>query len=95
MSSSSRLSSSVRILSIGVVAFALAALQGCSPTMTASSAKDPASAFPGGLGHGRADAPTHVEPRVVSESRAVERIEARSRDSRGVGRHEYCRRCSN
>ncbi|MDB5216927.1 MAG: hypothetical protein JWO86_4854 [Myxococcaceae bacterium] len=101
MSSSSRLSTSVStsrlgsvgIFSIGVIAFALTALQGCSPTVTASSAKEPGASVPG-LGHIRPDAPTHVEPRYVSESRPADRAEARSHESRG-NRLSFCRRCSN
>jgi len=90
---SSRLGS-LGIFSIGVIAFALTTLQGCaSPMVTASSAIEPGAPVPG-LGHARADEPTHVEPRYMAASRASERVEARSQASR-VSRHDSCPRCSN
>ncbi len=91
--STSRLGS-LGIFSIGVIAFALTALQGCaSPMVTASSAKEPGASVPG-LGHIRPDAPTHVEPRYVAESRPADRSETRSHEARG-NRLYFCRRCSN
>jgi hypothetical protein len=92
--STSRLGS-VGIFSIGVIAFALTTLQGCaSPMVTASSAKEPGGPNTAVVGQIHADAPTHVEPRYVTETRVTERAEPRSRDLHG-NHHEFCRRCSN
>ena len=100
MSSSSRTVSTSRfgnvgIFSIGVIAFALTALQGCaSPMVTASSLKEPSGPNAAVVGQIRADERTHVEPRYVSESRVAERADSRGRESRG-NHHDSCRRCSN
>jgi len=86
---------SLGIFSVGVIAFALTALQGCaSPMVTASSLKEPSGPNAAVAGQIRADERTHVEPRYVSDSRVADRAEARSHDSRGT-RHDFCRRCSN
>jgi hypothetical protein len=86
---------SLGIFSVGVIAFALTALQGCaSPMVTASSLKEPSGPSTVVVGQLRPDAPTHVEPRAVSASRVAERPEPRSHESRG-SRHDSCRRCSN
>lgn len=86
---------SLGIFSIGVIAFALTALQGCaSPMVTASSLKEPSGPNTAVVGQIRADERTHVEPRYVSESRSADRVEARSRDTR-ASHHDFCRRCSN
>ena len=86
---------SLGIFSVGVIAFALTALQGCaSPMVTASSLKEPSGPSVTVVGQIRADERTHVEPRYVSEARVTERAEPRSRDSHG-SRHDVCRRCSN
>ena len=92
-SSSSRFGS-LGIFSVGVIAFALTALQGCaSPMVTASSLKEPSGPSTVVVGQLRADAPTHVDPRAASASRVADRPEPRSHESRG-NRHEFCRRCS-
>jgi len=98
-SSSPRVSTSrlgnLGIFSIGVIAFALTALQGCaSPMTTASSLKEPSGPNTAVVGQIHADERTHVEPRYVSESRIADRADARSRDGRG-SHHDFCRRCSN
>ena len=98
-SSSPRVSTSrlgnLGIFSIGVIAFALTALQGCaSPMTTASSLKEPGGPNTAVVGQLRADERTHVEPRYVSESRVADRANSRDRDSRG-SHHEFCRHCSN
>ena len=85
---------SLGIFSVGVIAFALTALQGCaSPMVTASSLKEPSGPSTVVVGQLRPDAPTHVEPRAASVSRVADRPEPRSHESRG-NRHEICRRCS-
>ena len=86
---------SLGIFSVGVIAFALTALQGCaSPMVTASSLKEPGAPGTAAVGQSRADERTHVEPRYVSVGRVAERAEARPYDSRAT-RHDSCRRCSN
>lgn len=92
---------SLGIFSVGVIAFALTALQGCaSPMVTASSAKEPGGPSTAVVGQIRADERTHVEPRYVPESRVSERAERAERvESRSLGsrasHHDFCRRCAN
>lgn len=80
------------IFSVGVLAFALVALQGCAPTVTASSAKEPGGFVPG-LGALRGDPP----PRVERVSRARERVDfdstARDRATRSLRVDSECWRC--
>jgi hypothetical protein len=83
------------MFSVGVVAFALTALQGCaSPMVTASSLKEPSGPNTDVVGQIRGDERTHVEPRYVPEPRVTERAEPRTHDSRS-GHHGFCRHCSN
>jgi hypothetical protein len=82
------------VFSVGVIAFALAALQGCAPsTVTASSAREPGGAALPSLGAMRADDPPRAE-RHVAERDVAERASSRAREPRTF-RPEFCRRCSN
>jgi hypothetical protein len=82
------------VFSIGVIAFALATLQGCAPsTVTASSAREPGGATLPSLGAMRADDPPRAE-RHVAERPVGERASSRAREPRTF-RPEFCRRCSN
>ena len=82
--------------SIAVIALALAALQGCSPSaVTGSSpAKEPNS-IPAGLGAlGRDNPPPAAERQPVERSVPV-RSDSRASEPRTFFRIENCRRCSN
>lgn len=82
------------VFSVGVIAFALAALQGCAPsTVTASSAREPGGATLPSLGVMRADDPPRAE-RHVPERHVVERASSHAREPRTF-RPELCSRCSN
>jgi hypothetical protein len=89
LSSSSPRIGNLGILSTGVIAFALVALQGCAGgTVTASSLKEPGIAVVG-LGPLRADPPVKSTPaRERSESRT-----ASDRD-RNVRVYSVCRHCA-
>ena len=88
-STSPRLSG-LGLVSMGVVAFALVALQGCAgATVTSSSLKEPGIAVVG-LGPLRADPPAKSSPpRERSESSRPS-----SDRERNVRVHSVCRRCS-
>jgi hypothetical protein len=62
--------SNLGILSVGVLAFVLVTLQGCAPTVTASSAKEP-GASPPSLGALRADSDSLVAPTYHHPERNV------------------------
>lgn len=80
------------IFSIGVIAFALATLQGCaSPTVTSSSAREPGSAV-AGLGALGVDPPARVAERLPPEPSAPDRAESRAREPRRVSM-DTCTRC--
>lgn len=92
-SSTSNLSlGNVGIFSVGVIAFALATLQGCAPsTVTASSAREPGAAM-AGLGALGVDPPARVDERQPMERSAPERAESRAREPRTF-RMDECIRC--
>ena len=80
------------IFSVGVIAFALATLQGCAPsTVTASSAREPGAAM-AGLGPLGVDPPARVTERQAIERSAPERAESRAREPR-MFRMDECTRC--
>ena len=79
------------MVTVGLIAFALIALQGCAaPTVTASSLREPGAPVVG-LGRLRADEPT----RTTTVERP-ERVVVRSSQSREHGFRSYnsCRRCA-
>jgi hypothetical protein len=82
--------------SFAVIAFVLTAVQGCaSPSLTGSSAKEPAPSFGLGLGALGADAPPRVTERQPVERSAPERATARTTRESIPYRTDQCRRCSN
>lgn len=85
---------SLGIFSVGVIAFALATLQGCaSPSVTSASAREPGGVSLPPLGSLAADSPPRVEHPRAADRAASDRAAARPLAARSV-RPEYCRRCS-
>jgi len=84
---------SLGIFSVGVIAFALATLQGCAPpSVTSSSAKEPGVSLPS-LGRLRADDAPRAERHRVVDRDVTERAAARPFPVRTF-RPDYCQRCS-
>lgn len=80
------------IFSVGVIAFALATLQGCAPmSAMPPHAKEP-GVSPLPLGSMRADEPARAESRGVADRSASERASSRPVPARTF-RPEYCQRC--
>ena len=80
------------VFSVGVIAFALATLQGCAPSVTGSSALEPGAAVPG-LGSPRADERPRPEARHDADRPVAERHAAQHARDRGTLRMDNCRRC--
>jgi hypothetical protein len=82
--------------SIAVIVFALAALQGCSPSaVTASSQPKEPNSFPAGLGALGRDNPPAAAAREPVERNVPDRASSRVSEPRAYFRMENCRRCGN
>jgi hypothetical protein len=80
--------------SVGVIAFALATLQGCAPpSVTSASAKEPGGVSLPSLGSLRADEAPRPEHHRAADHTASDRAAARPLTARSM-RPEYCRRCT-
>jgi hypothetical protein len=84
----------VGIFSVGIIAFALATLQGCAPpSVTTASAREPGGVSLPPLGSLQADTAPRTERHHAMDRSASERAAARPLAARSI-RPEYCQRCS-